>query len=517
MRALRWMWAANVLWLLSPATGLAQNGGEASAIERARTHMERGQALYLQARFEESAAEFEAAFEAQPFSAFLYNAGVSLERAGQPDRAADLFEQYLERDPQASDAEAVRARIERLRASLREGSASTGSGAEGEATERDGSDTAESPGEVGADGQAAVSSDGGATEGQPGTDRAPEPSEGVPEDFKSLLSVRTNPEGAVIRVQQEGQTVAEGPSPFAHTLDQGRYRVFVEHPDYQTVEQDVRIEPGKVYVVIVEMSQGQFLGYLRVVSNVPGADVYIDDREQGPRGQTPFEAPIPVGAHRLWVERPGYQLEESEIEVGIGEDVTARVDLERVPFGRLRVVANVPGARVLVDGRLVGTVPFEGRVPAGARRLRVEADGMKAFEVEVTIERGQLTPTRVRLRPAVGQGGAWATTVFAALFVGGGVALSVLANDWSNQLAEEQAAGRLASDDARIDQGIYFSIGADAAFGLSLILGALALYYFFYDPLPPSDGRVLEARDWAILPMVDPVSGAAGVGLGGRF
>jgi tetratricopeptide (TPR) repeat protein len=88
---------------------------EQSSIERARDHMERGQALYLQARFEEAAAEFEAAYQAQAFSAFLYNAGVALERAGQTQRAIEFFEQYLSRDPDASDARPVRDRIARRR------------------------------------------------------------------------------------------------------------------------------------------------------------------------------------------------------------------------------------------------------------------------------------------------------------------------------------------------------------------------------------------------------------------
>jgi hypothetical protein len=682
MRALRWIGAAGVLLVLPAAVALAQDGeNEApSAIERARDHMERGQALYLQARFEEAAAEFEAAYEAQPFSAFLYNAGVALERAGQPGRAADLFEQYLGRDPGASDAESVRARVARLRASQQAppsgagergspegaaaaaeaGSGASGGAASGEAgdgalaaagaagegapgrasdageggagpgaeagegeagagrrAEGAGPGTEAGEGEAGAGrraegagpgteagegeagegrlaegaGRGAEAGDGGASEagggsvaegelgagrggeagaggageGASGAERvaaagegrlaegagrgaeagehaagaagagegergpgatggpagarqaAAAPPDGIPDDFKSLLSVRTNPEGATIRVQRADATLAEGPAPFAHTLEQGRYHVVVEHPDYQTVEQDVRIEPGKVYVVIVEMSQGQFLGYLRVVSNVPGADVYIDDREQGPRGQTPFEAPIPVGPHQIWVERPGYQPEQREVEVGIGEDVTTEIALERVDFGRLRVVANVPGARVVVDDRQLGTVPFEAQLPAGPHRLRVEADGMKSWETDVTIERGQLTPTRVRLRPAVGRGGAWVTTVFGALFLGGGIALGLVADDLSTTLAAEQEAGTLASDDSRLDLGFYLSIGADAAFGLSAILGALALYYFVYDPLPPSEGRALEARDWALSPMLDPVRGTAGLGVEGRF
>jgi len=105
----------------------------------------------------------------------------------------------------------------------------------------------------------------------------------------------------------------------------------------------------------------------------------------------------------------------------------------------------------------------------------------------------------------------------AALFLGGGIATAVSGNDFMDTLRAEQEAGRLASDDPRIDQGLFLWIGADAGFALSVILGALSLYYFLYDPLPPSEGTVRESRDWAFAPMVDPQQGVAGMSFGGRF
>ncbi len=471
MRDRRWIGAFSLLLVLfagSPAEA-QEDSEQTSAMQRARDHMERGQTLYLQARFEEAAAEFEAAYEAQPFGAFLFNAGAALERAGQAARAAAFFEQYITRDPDASDAAEVRQRIARLRA------------------------------------------------GAPTTRPPAEQPDEVPDEFKSLVSVRTNPEGATVRVLSGSTEVATGPGPFAHTLDAGRYTLRVEHPDFQTVEQQMRVEPGRVYVVIVEMSQGEFLGYLRIVTNVPGAQVFIDDHEQGARGQTPFEAPIATGAHHIWIERPGYRTEEVDAEVNVGEDVTVRVDITRVEFGRLRIVSNVTGARVSVDGQLAGTVPYEGEVGSGPHRVRVEADGMKAYEAQVDIRPGQLTPIRVRLRPDVGRGGAYVSAVFSAVFLGAGIGLGVAGLDFHNQAQTELEAGTLASDDGRLDAGIFLYIGADAAFGLSLVVGVLALYYFLYDPLPPSEGTVLEARDWALAPIVDPLNQTAGLGLSGRF
>jgi hypothetical protein len=93
----------------------------------------------------------------------------------------------------------------------------------------------------------------------------------------------------------------------------------------------------------------------------------------------------------------------------------------RVDYGRLRVVGNIAHARVIVDGHVVGRVPFEGSVAAGTHWVRVESNGMKAIERNVVIERGQLTPMRVRLRPTSGRGGGIATAVIAGLLLAGGI------------------------------------------------------------------------------------------------
>lgn len=185
--------------------------------------------------------------------------------------------------------------------------------------------------------------------------------------------------------------------------------------------------------------------------------------------------------------------------------------------GRLRVVGNVPGARVLVDDRPAGEIPFEEPLAAGAHRLRVESAGMKTWAGSVIIEPGQLARVRVRLRADVDRTGAWVTTVFAAVFLAGGITAALIGNDLSNALTMERNAGTLASDDPRLDRGLFLYIGADAGFGMAFIFGALALFYFLSDPLPPSEGHTLEARALSLAPLVDPVRGAAGLAMTGRF
>jgi len=453
-------------------------------LEEAREHMERGQALYGAGRYIESAEEFLRAYEAQPFSAFLFNAGVAYEKVDDPGRAADYFSRFLQSDPQAENASKLNARIDRLRglsrareAELAAENAAQGSGANSASTLAELEAARSRLAEV----QAQLAALGGK------------------DSFKSLLSVQTTPMDASVLVKSaSGSVVYRGNGPkFTQTLDPGAYVVEVQHPKYTSISAPITVAPAVVNVVLAEMSQGQFLGFLRVQTDVPGANVFVDEHEAGALGRTPFQNAVKVGKHHLWIEKPGYKPVERDIDIGVGEDPLLKLELERVDFGRIRVVASRPDAEVFVDGKRIGRVPIETDVKHGKHRVKVSAEGMKDWKEEVTVQRGQATPLRVRLRPKVGRKGAWATAAVAAGFLGAAIATGVVGKGLLDDLDQDRSAGTLQSDDDRRKKGEYFYIASNVGYVIAGGMAALSTWYFVRDPLPDSEGRVLEPRDWA--------------------
>lgn len=460
-----------------------------AAIEQARTRMEQGQAYFLQGRFGEAAAEFEAAYGIHPFSAFLFNAGVAYETGGDLPHAIEYFQRYVGVETNASERATVEARIAALRTRIQERD-------ERLARERAEREAAEAAGR---------------TPPPPTVEETPAaPTAQVVDQLLSLVAVESEPEGATVTISRNGETVATGTAPLTQTLEHGSYHMVIEHPDYNRFERDFEVQPGVLNRLFLNLSQGEFLGYVRVTSDPPGAGVIIDDREAGARGQTPFEGPLQVGHHHVWIERPGYDVVEREFDVAVGDDVRIEVPLERVSHGRLRVVGNLRGARILIDGVQVGAIPWEGQVEGGTHVLRVEYDDMKPWESIVEVARGQLRPIRVRLRPAVGRGGAIAAGVIGGLFLGGAIGVSVYVNDLYNDLDRARRAGTLQGDDQRLEVGFWMSIGQYVAYGVAGIAAALSLFYAFYDDLPPSEGTVLDPRDWAVLPLVSPGGSSGG-------
>ncbi|MDI7267123.1 MAG: PEGA domain-containing protein [Myxococcota bacterium] len=477
-------------------------------MEDARTHMQRGQALYAQDRYTDAAQEFVAAYLCAPYSAFLFNVGLAYLQAREWQRAVDYLRKYLQIEPDAPDREEVERRLREIEAVL----------------------------------------PSVPTEGTP-PETAPtmilitrEASEDAQRRMKSLVSVRTVPEDArVSLVAADGTPIVAGSAPIAQTLSEGSYVLWADHPDYRTVEIPVSVGPGQVYVFHIEMSQGEFLGFLRVAGNVAGADVYLDAKEHGPVGAAPWGNVVPVGEHTVWVSRAGYVEERRTVRVEMGRETEIVVDLERVPYGELEVVTNVDSASIWIDGLPVGTARpgrsygqgtsgFLGTLPAGEHVLVVSAEGMKDYSAEVEVGRGLRTRVLVRLNPTPSCTPAWVTFgVAGACIIAGGI-FGGEALDLRDRLDADRAAGRQDDSDPRILEATLWAAGADASFAAGGVMAALGLYYLLRDPLPDSDGRHQEPVEFARIDGWTPAEetpnfrfspaagpGPAGIGLEVRF
>lgn len=149
-------------------------------------------------------------------------------------------------------------------------------------------------------------------------------------------------------------------------------------------------------------------GRLLVRSTPAGARVVIDDRD---RGLTPLTVrDLDRGSHRLLVERDGYAPEERRIVITSARPAqSVTIELERPPaaqrsaqptpttpstigdvVGALIVDSRPTGAKVFVDGKLVGTTPLMvSRVEAGEHAVRIELDGYRRWSSSVRVAAGE--------------------------------------------------------------------------------------------------------------------------------
>src|SRR5262245_44709589 len=119
----------------------------------------------------------------------------------------------------------------------------------------------------------------------------------------------------------------------------------------------------------------------------PGATIYVERKDLGPRGETPRALALAAGNYHVFIELPGYYPVEQKVDVALGKTTDLRVDLKQI-LGSLRVDAGTVGARVRVDaaaGVPRCVVPCRIDAPPGRHILYVSLDGHRSAEFPVDI------------------------------------------------------------------------------------------------------------------------------------
>lgn len=109
----------------------AQQGSDAQR-ERAREHFERGKAAFELKDFEKAIREYEAAYNIMPLPGLIFNIAQCYRNLQRYDEAIQLFQQYLQRAPDAPNRAAVEKLVEELQNQASAKAARTG-GKPGEA------------------------------------------------------------------------------------------------------------------------------------------------------------------------------------------------------------------------------------------------------------------------------------------------------------------------------------------------------------------------------------------------
>jgi outer membrane receptor for ferrienterochelin and colicin len=144
---------------------------------------------------------------------------------------------------------------------------------------------------------------------------------------------------------------------------------------------------------------------VRVESDPPGATIFIDRRDLGPRGNTPRALGLPPGKHKVTVDLPGYEPAEQEgVELKVGTVAPVTFKLVQI-VGTVHVEGSPVGASVHLDradGPVACTIPCDVTIPPGQRLLVVTKEGYDSSTVPVDVPaRGRVT-TRIALATQTG-------------------------------------------------------------------------------------------------------------------
>ena len=463
------------------------------ALRKAQSAFDQAQTDYLQGKYDEAAKGFLDAYIARPFPQFLYNVGASYHMKGKKgsdvaayEKAVEHYRKYLQEEKEAQDKAKVEKAIEVLEAEikrLKEAGAAAGSAA-------------------------------------PPAAAAPSPEVQQLGDVKvrGLVVIVTEPQNATIYLDDKKK------GPFAQTpwsgSIEGEHKLIIEKQGYKPVETIIAADPSKLVQVISPMSQEFHLGWIQVTSNVPGADIYLDDKSIGAIAKTPLSPGqnIEPGKHTVWVTAEGYDEYTETFEISPAREKKIHAMLKGTPVGKLVVSGmGIEDSKILIDGAVAcETGPCIKNIPEGGHEIEVKRDGYKPYKRRITIRAKTETTIKVQQAKAPGRGDAIFAYVVAGIFGGGGIYLGTQAQNLKNDLQSEIEAGMppVDNNDPRFLRGKIYAIAADGCFAIGGIALITAIWYTFRDKGPATRAQI-DVHTFAVTPQVGPTY--AGFGMEGRF
>ncbi len=209
------------------------------------------------------------------------------------------------------------------------------------------------------------------------------------------LSGSGDAEGASVRI--DGEVV--GTIPVSRALKQGRHEVRVSKEGFQEWSQWFEVRPGetRAQTVVLERQRAQ-AGSLLVAGDVPGALVLVDGQERG-RSPVVVDA-LEAGAHAVEIRAEGLPVWSQTVTVEAGNRLTVNPSIQpdRPASGSLRIISNVDGAQVVLDGDPIGVVPADApEVAPGSHIVEVMAPGHRPGRRDVTVEAGRREVVRIEL------------------------------------------------------------------------------------------------------------------------
>jgi hypothetical protein len=200
----------------------------------------------------------------------------------------------------------------------------------------------------------------------------------------SLRVVSSTP-GATVFVDGESKGPVNQEIPNLHP---GQHIIEVRAQGYASQVVEQTIAPGEQRIAKIDLVQGaaQGVGRLRIVTPVPEAEVFIDGSSAG---KAPIErGDLSAGKHYVVVRARGYA--EWRREVNIEAGGVANLTAELSASGVLKVLSNVAGADVLIDGEIKGKTPLTlEAMPAGDHLAEVRARGYASARQPFHLDGGE--------------------------------------------------------------------------------------------------------------------------------
>ncbi|HEY6475345.1 MAG TPA: PEGA domain-containing protein, partial [Polyangia bacterium] len=333
-------------------------------------------------------------------------------------------------------------------------------------------------------------------------------------DTKGLVVIDSKPQGATIYLNDK-RSGPFGQTPWHGSLESKPVRLILESKGYKAEERAISPRSDKLIDVYIALSEEHYLGWIEIASNVIGADVFIDRKDIGAIGRTPFTGQLKPGKHTIFLEKFGWQPLQQEIDVPAGTAMQHNLTMQKSQAGWITITGKTTqGARLVIDEKFGCLTPCRTELPPGKHKIRVEKKGFEDYETEIELGQGIESQVEVQMSPTPPRAHAITTGIVALVIIGAGAYVGYLSDQNKSGLQNDINGGQLVDNkDSRFQNGKIEAIGADVLYGLGAIVAATAIYGLF-EHGPDSTG-VAEHHQISLAPLIGPEG--TGLAFSGRF
>jgi hypothetical protein len=185
----------------------------------------------------------------------------------------------------------------------------------------------------------------------------------------------------------------KGQVPMLVTVDAGRHQVEIRKEGFETLTQWITAtENDKITLspALKEIAKAKY-GTVIVEADVPDAEVFIDGNKHPDKTPAVISNVI-EGIHVIEVRKEPSVPWKQTIQVKAAEQTKVRADLKAglgTGDATISVLSNISNAKVFLDGREVGVVPFDIKnVKPGEHVLEVKAEGYTTREERIVVNAG---------------------------------------------------------------------------------------------------------------------------------
>jgi hypothetical protein len=204
------------------------------------------------------------------------------------------------------------------------------------------------------------------------------------------VDCKTDPPGATVMVNgvERGTT----PVVLSH-IPKGLAAITMKLAGYREETRELRLTPGDRQTLALSLKA--LPARLKVVSQPEQARVFLDDDYQG---KTPVSiTSVSPGTHKLRVELPGHAPVTRTVTLANGAEGTEEFKMASV-LGRLEISTKPAGAKIVLDGKAVGSTKPQGgnaprsqiltieNVPAGEHAVLVHLNGYQDASRKITVK-----------------------------------------------------------------------------------------------------------------------------------